>query len=454
MPKPTKRVYFGTDGIRGPYGGPVVNEDFFARLGKAAALWLKSRGGASGKVLIGRDTRSSGADLVRALGAGLQEGGAGAVSAGIVPTPAVSGAVVRSGALLGAVVTASHNPAGDNGVKFFGPDGGKLSDEEEAAIEALIEPASGTPRGVPADAEELPGEAILEAYVAAATRILPSESLKGWTIALDTANGATCNSSSAVLYRLGARLTCIGDAPDGTNINKGVGSEHPEGLAALVLASGARIGIAHDGDGDRCVLCDEKGCVLDGDEVLTILATHAMARGQLAGNTLVVTIQSNLGVDAAVKAAGARVVRTPVGDRYVAQGMRSEGASLGGESSGHIVCFDLGPTGDGLAAALKVIAVMTETGKPLSELRKALRKFPQASAGLTVREKKPVDSLPTLCAAMGKLEQSLGSSGRILVRYSGTESKIRFLVEGADDAIVGAGLQSLVEAARKDLDVL
>jgi phosphoglucosamine mutase len=454
MPKATKRQYFGTDGVRGPYGGPVVNEDFFARLGKAAALWLHARGVAAGKVLIGRDTRASGADLVRALGAGIQEAGAVAVSAGIVPTPAVSGAVVRSGAALGAVVTASHNPASDNGVKFFGADGAKLSDEDEAAIEALIEPASGAPKGVPSDAEELPGEAILEPYVTAATRILPAGSLRGWMIALDTANGATCNSSSAVLYFLGAKLTCIGDTPDGSNINKGVGSEHPEGLASLVLTSGSRLGIAHDGDGDRCVLCDEKGCVLDGDEVLTILATHALARGTLAGNTLVVTIQSNLGVDAAVKAAGGRVVRTPVGDRYVAQRMRAEGASLGGESSGHIVSFELGPTGDGLAAALKVVAVMAETGKPLSELRKVLRKFPQASAGLTVREKKPVDTLPALCAAMTKLEQSLGSSGRILVRYSGTESKIRFLVEGADDAIVGAGLESLVAAARQDLDVL
>jgi len=454
MDKPVKRQYFGTDGIRGPFGGPVVNEDFFARIGKAAARWLESRGIQGGKVLIGRDTRASGADLVRALGVGLNSAGASAVSAGIVPTPAVSAAVVHTGASLGAVVTASHNPAADNGVKFFGADGAKLSDEDEAAIESFIEPSDGKAKVVPDDGEELPGESILESYVSASTKILPTKSLKGWTIALDTANGATCNSSSAVLYFMGAKLTCIGDHPDGQNINKGVGSEHPGRLALLVVSSGARLGIAHDGDGDRCVICDEEGSVLDGDEVLTILATHALARGTLVAKTLVVTIQSNLGVDAAVAAAGGRVVRTPVGDRYVAQRMRAEGAALGGESSGHIVNFSVGPTGDGLAAALKVIEVMFETGKPLSRLRKVLKKFPQVSAGLTVREKKPVDTLPHLCAAMTELESKLGSSGRILVRYSGTESKIRFLVEGADDDVVRAGLESLVAAARLDLDVL
>jgi phosphoglucosamine mutase len=449
-----RRIYFGTDGVRGPYGGPVVNEDFFARLGKAAARWLAARGVVSGKVLIGRDTRASGADLVRALGAGLLEGGAAPVSVGIAPTPAVSCAVAVGGAALGAAVTASHNPAGDNGVKFFGPDGAKLSDGDEAAIEALIERDGAGPSPPPPDGEELPGESVVEAYIGEALKILPPEGLSGWTIALDTANGAACNSSSTVLYLLGARLTCIGDVPDGLNINKGVGSEHPEGLSQLVVSSGARLGIAHDGDGDRCVICDETGAVLDGDEILTILALHALARGTLAANTLVVTVQSNMGIEAAVSAAGGRVVRTPVGDRYVAAGMRAEGARLGGESSGHIVNFDFGPTGDGLAAALKVIEVMRETGRPLSELRKALRKFPQLTASLTVRAKKPIESLPRLPAAMKALEAELGASGRILVRYSGTEPKLRFLVEAPTDATARAGIDQLVAAARSDLEVI
>jgi phosphoglucosamine mutase len=446
-----QRTYFGTDGIRGPCGGPVVNEAFFTRLGAAAAGWLASRGLSSPQVLIGRDTRSSGPALVRALGAGLSGGGALPFSLGIVPTPAVSSATRLNGAALGAAVTASHNPASDNGVKFFGPDGAKLSDADESAIESLLGPL---PEPAPASAEELPGEAVLDDYIDVAAQILPPGSLRGWRIALDTANGATCASSPAVLCALGAELLSLGDHPDGHNINDGVGSEHPEALSLLVLSSGARIGIAHDGDGDRCVLCDEQGSILDGDELLAILATHALARGTLARNTLVVTVQSNMGLDAAVAAAGGRVVRTPVGDRYVAERMRAEGALLGGESSGHIVCLDLGPTGDGLAAALRVIAVMRETGRPLSALRGVMRKFPQLSAALTVREKKPIGALPRLPGAVRALEAELGGSGRVLVRYSGTEPKLRLLVEGPTEQVVRSGIERLSAAARADLDVL
>ena len=447
-----QRRYFGTDGVRGPYGGPVINEAFVAALGEAAARWLASRGVASGKVLIGRDTRASGASLVSSLGAGLATGGARPVFLGIVPTPAVSRAVRLDRAALGAVVTASHNPASDNGVKFFGPEGSKLSDADEAEIESLL------PKGVAgrkaADASEIPGESAIEGYVASAARLLPPGSLRGWTIVLDTANGAACASSPTVLWALGAEVVGIGNSPDGTNINQAVGSEHPGALAERVRATGARLGIAHDGDADRCVLCDEKGSVLDGDEILAILATHALANGTLAKHTLVVTVQSNLGVDAAVAAAGGRVVRTPVGDRYVSERMRAEGAVLGGESSGHIVCVDFGPTGDGLAAALKVIGVMLETGRPLSDLRRALRKFPQLAAGLTVREKRPLEGLATLVRAIRDLERDLGASGRVLVRYSGTEPKLRLLVEGPTDAVVRAGIDRLSEAARADLEVV
>jgi phosphoglucosamine mutase len=444
-----KRVYFGTDGVRGPYGGPVVNEAFFARLGAAAARWLESRGVRSGKVLIGRDTRASGAALAQALGAGLLDGGAVPVSVGIVPTPAVSRAASLSGAALGAVITASHNPASDNGVKFFGPDGAKLTDADESAIEALLGPPGAEPV-----AGDFPGESILESYIDAASRVLPPGSLRGWRIALDTANGATCATSPAVFCALGAELFGIGDRPDGLNINDGVGSEHPKGLSELVLSSRARFGVAHDGDGDRCVLCDELGHILDGDEVLAILATHALARGTLARKTLVVTVQSNLGLDRSIGKAGGKVVRTDVGDRYVAERMRAEGASLGGESSGHILFSDLSPTGDGLNAALRVAGVMADTGRPLSELRKALGRFPQMSAALVVREKKPIDSLPGLKEAIRALEWDLASSGRVLVRYSGTEPKLRLLVEGPTEAVVRSGLEQLTAAARAELDVL
>jgi phosphoglucosamine mutase len=447
-----KRIYFGTDGIRGPYGGPVINEAFVAGLGAAAARWLESRGVRAGKVVIGRDTRASGAPLLRALGSGLLGCGARAFALGILPTPAVSRAARLNGAALGAVITASHNPASDNGVKFFGADGAKLADEDEARIESFIDGSASYP-ALPAD-EELPGEAVLEGYVEAAARILPAGSLAGWKVALDTANGATCSSSPSVLAALGAEIASLGNRPDGHNINDGVGSEHPEALARLVLSSGARIGIAHDGDGDRCVLCDELGAVLDGDEVLAILGTHALSKGTLAQKTLVVTVQSNMGLDAAIRAAGGVVLRTAVGDRYVAEGMRASGATLGGESSGHIICSDFGPTGDGLASALRVVGVLLETGRPLSQLRKAMRKFPQLSAALTVREKRPLESLPALSAAIRELEAELKGSGRVLVRYSGTEPKLRLLVEGPTDSAVRSGIDRLGAAARRDLQVL
>ncbi|MES2694633.1 MAG: phosphoglucosamine mutase [Verrucomicrobiota bacterium] len=462
------RKYFGTDGVRGVYGGPVVNEDFAARLGAAAVLWLRGPGerrqlvtpsaglaverreaGGVGRILIGRDTRASGAALEAAVARGLRAAGAEPISLGVLPTPAVARAVRESGARLGVVITASHNPASDNGIKFFGANGVKLTDADEAAIEALL--------GDSIHAEMGPVDTIdgaIDDYIAAAKALLPAWALGGWKIVLDTANGATCHTSGSVLRQLGAEVLGIGDAPDGKNINAGVGSEHPTSLAAKVTAQGARLGIAHDGDGDRCVLCDELGTVLDGDELLTLLALHALPLGRLVKNTLVVTIQSNLGVDAAIGAAGGRVLRTNVGDRYVIERMQAEGATLGGESSGHIICSEVSPTGDGLVAALKVIEVMLATGKPLSELRRGLRKFPQLTAALKVREKIPVDTLPTLPATIRALENELGGLGRVLVRYSGTEPKLRLLIEGPTDEVVRAGMDRLEAATRADLQVL
>ena len=441
------RKYFGTDGVRGPYGGPVVNEGFASRLGYAAAAWLRSRG-ATGRVLIGRDTRFSGAPLEAALARGLAAAGAEPVSLGILPTPAVSRAVRVQRAALGVVITASHNPAEDNGIKFFGAAGVKLTDNEELAIEAQL---PSEPVGVAAQFEAIDGVAD---YLATMTSILPAQALKQWRVVLDTANGATCATSPTVLRALGADVIGLGNSPDGHNINAGVGSEHPEKLAARVTAESARLGIAHDGDGDRCVLCDERGEVLDGDEILTLLALHALERGALPRKTLVVTVQSNLGVDAAVTAAGGRVLRTAVGDRYVIERMLAEGATLGGESSGHVICSEIAPTGDGLVAALKVIEVMVATGKPLSELRRALKKFPQLSAAVKVREKKPLESLPKLRGEIASLERELGDKGRVLVRWSGTEPKLRLLVEGPTDEIVKSGMERLKAAAKSELEVV
>jgi phosphoglucosamine mutase len=379
----------------------------------------------------------------------LRAAGAEPISLGVLPTPAVARAVRTAGARLGVVITASHNPAADNGIKFFGPGGMKLTDEEEALIERhLGAPVRAAERAVETEA----GAA--EDYIATAQALLPAGALAGWRIVLDTANGATCGTSPAVLRGLGAEVTGVGDTPDGNNIHAGVGSEHPERLAEIVRGSGARLGIGHDGDGDRCILCDERGEVLDGDEILTLLATHALAQGRLAKNTLVVTVQSNLGVDAALAAAGGRVLRTAVGDRYVIERMLAEGATLGGESSGHIICADISPTGDGLVAALKVIEVMLATGRSLSDLRRVMRKFPQRTAALKVREKIPLEKLPGLSAAICALEGELGASGRVLVRYSGTEAKLRLLVEGPTDAVVADGLARLNAAVRAELAVL
>jgi phosphoglucosamine mutase len=442
-----KRQYFGTDGVRGPYGGPVINEAFAERLGWAVARWLKGEG----RVLIGRDTRASGASMERAVTRGLQRGGTEPLSLGVVPTPAVARAVLREKAALGVVITASHNPAADNGIKFFGPCGLKLTDEEEVEIERELSVAQARPQADRA-VRRWPGAAA--DYVEATQALLPMNALVGWRVVLDTANGATCETSPVVFRALGAEVIGLGNSPDGQNINAGVGSEHPEQLAARVRESGAKLGVAHDGDGDRCVLCDERGAVLDGDEILTILAIHALRFGTLPKRTLVITVQSNLGVDAAIGLAGGRVCRTSVGDRYVIERMLEEGATLGGESSGHVICAEISPTGDGLVAALKVIEVMLVTGKPLSELRRVLTRFPQLSLALRVRQKKPLELLPGINSAIRALEAELDSKGRVLVRYSGTEAKLRLLVEGPTDEIVRDGIARLETAVRAELDVV
>ena len=443
-----KRRYFGTDGVRGPFGGPLVNPAFASRLAAAAGTWVHRTNPANSHlpVLIGRDTRASGEVLLAAVAAGIRAAGLEPVSLGVLPTPAVARAVRSSSAALGVVITASHNPAQDNGIKFFGLGGVKLTDADELAIEGCLDQVEVGP----AEAVETRAGAA-EEYAAAAAALLPAGALRGWRIVLDTANGATCATSPRVLRQLGADVHGIGDRPDGANINAGVGSEHPEPLATRVVSTGARLGIAHDGDGDRCVLCDELGAVLDGDEIMTILALHALAAGRLPQKMLVTTVQSNLGVDAAVKAAGGRVRRTAVGDRYVIEGMTAEGAALGGESSGHIICADVSPTGDGLIAALRVLEVMRATGKPLSELRRGLRKFPQLTAAITVQEKRPLEECPTITATIAKLESELGAYGRVLVRYSGTEPKLRLLAEGPDQPTVEAALGRLMLAVRVDV---
>jgi len=445
-----KRQFFGTDGIRGVYGGPIINENFAQRIGVAAGRFVsRTKSDGSLRVILGRDTRASGKALLNAVAAGLASLGLDCEILDVVPTPAVAVAVAREKAAFGVVITASHNPASDNGIKFFGPNGTKLNDAQELEIEGLI----------PAEIPTLLGRGNFSAdggsgYVEAAKKLLPANALAGWKIVLDTANGATYQTSPGVLRYLGADLTLLGAEPDGANINLGVGSEHPDKLTQRVRETGARLGIAHDGDGDRCVFCDENGEMLDGDEVLTLLAVDALSRSALAKNTLVVTVQSNLGVDTAIASAGGRVLRANVGDRYVIERMRAEGAKLGGESSGHFICADVSPTGDGLVAALKVLGVMLRTGKPLSELKRVLIKFPQITRALCVKEKKPLETLPHLPIAIQQVERDLGERGRVLVRFSGTEPKLRLLVEAATKEIAEATMARLETVARTDLEVL
>lgn len=438
------RRYFGTDGIRGPYGGPVINPSFAFRLGWAAGSW-SAAGNGTGEVLLGRDPRASGEALLEAVAAGISAAGLRPVSLGILPTPAVARAVQLRGATLGVVITASHNPASDNGIKLFAASGRKLTDADESAIEARLEAA-------PAPQDSIVPEhcPVVHEYRAWAATLLPTDALKGWRLVVDCAHGATCATTPAVLRQLGAEVIALGVSPDGRNINAGVGSEHPGTLLATVRSTGARVGLAHDGDGDRLVLCDETGTLLDGDDLLTLLALDALDRGALPGRTLVVTEQSNLGVDAALARRGGRVLRTPTGDRQVIARMRAEGATLGGETSGHIVCGELSPTGDGLVAALRMLDLLLRTGEPLSRLRRQWERFPQRTRALRVRSRPPLASLPTLSAGMTALGGDLAGRGRVLVRYSGTEPLLRLLVEAPSEAEAAAGLARLEVAVRAE----
>lgn len=445
--------YFGTDGIRGCYGAPIMCSEFAYRLGDALGRYLKhTRPGKALYVVIGRDTRSSGGILSDALITGLNQHEIYVHNAGIVPTPAVARAVLEQQADMGIAVTASHNPACDNGIKLFDQQACKLTDEQEQLIESMIDQEPPAPEKFP-EPKSFPLDAS-SFYVNYLRSLMDQHCLNDWSIVLDLANGATVETTPAVFRRWGATLHLIGNSPDGQNINEGVGSECPEQLARAVLKHKARIGIAHDGDGDRFVVCDETGCVVDGDIVLALFGKYAIQAGTLVANTLTATIHSNLGLDRALSDAGGRVERVDVGDRNVARRMRELGTNVGGESSGHIIFSDFATTGDGLLAAIKVIELMRQTGKPLSELRKEVTLFPQHTLNLRVTEKRPLETLSGLQSAIAQVEKAFGEDGRVLVRYSGTEPKLRLLVEGRDEAAVVQKLKEIETAVRNDLDII
>ena len=445
--------YFGTDGIRGPFGGDLINPELAYRLGSALGRYLTQlKPGMPLNAVIGRDTRLSGPALADALIQGLNQHGVYVHDLGIVPTPTIAQSLLEQQADLGIAVTASHNPAADNGIKLFDGCACKFDDDEEARIEALVDAEPPVPAELP-----LPKSYPLDAaafYINYVRSLMDQNCLAGWKIVLDLANGATSETTPAVFERWGAELVLIGDNPDGENINRGVGSEHPELLGEAVVKHGANLGIAHDGDGDRVVVCDGTGAVVDGDILLGLFGIYAMRSGALKQDTLVATIQSNLGLDHAVREAGGKVERADVGDRNVARVMREIGSNVGGESSGHIIFSDFATTGDGLLAAVKLIDLMCHTKKPLSELRQEIRLFPQATLNLRVAEKKPLAALDTLSRTIAAVEKDFGADGRVLVRYSGTEPKLRMLVEGKDEKRVVNALKDLEKAACSDLDVV
>ena len=446
------RKLFGTDGVRGIANVEPITVGSALRLVQSAVRAL-AKEESYPVVIVGRDTRASGEMLESAIAAGLAASGVQVLLSGIVPTPAVAFLVPFHRALFGIMITASHNPFQDNGIKFFGADGYKLSDELELAIEseyfssAASRLANGKSIGRIRQIQEA-----TEEYVAFAASTVPKDlSLAGIKVLVDSANGAAYRTTSIVLSKLGAEVDLRFGTPDGFNINLDCGSNHPSTLSRLVQQSGAAFGIAHDGDADRVLFCDEQGVPLDGDELLAIAAADLLARNQLRGNTLVATVMSNFGLDEVLGRDGGKVLRTDVGDRFVIDAMVQHQLNFGGEQSGHLIFRDFSTTGDGLIAALQIMAIMARTGKTLSELRQILHKIPQVLRNLTVREKLPFEQFGGLTERVAEAESRLHGKGRVLLRYSGTEPKARLLLEGPDADELNELAEGIVEELAKNL---
>jgi phosphoglucosamine mutase len=430
------RKYFGTDGVRGRANAGSMTPDVVMRIGMAAGQ-LHRRGGHRHRVVIGKDTRLSGYMIEQALTAGLLASGMDVFLLGPVPTPAVAMLTRSMRADLGVMISASHNPYQDNGIKIFGPDGYKLSDEQELKIEALIDAPA---QDALASASDIGRAKRIDdagaRYIEFAKRTYPGESnLDGLRIVIDTANGAAYKTAPTALWELGAEIFVIGEDPNGLNINDKVGSTAPHAMCERVREVRADIGIALDGDADRVIICDEKGNVIDGDQIMALIATSWAERGQLKGGGLVSTIMSNLGLERYLKGAGLSLVRTKVGDRYVVEHMRAHGFNVGGEQSGHIVLSDYATTGDGLLAALQVLAEVVRQGKPVSEVCNLFTPLPQLLKNVRFSGGQPLDD-SKVKAAIVDAEKRLGNQGRLVIRPSGTESLIRVMAEGEDEQLV------------------
>ena len=439
--------YFGTDGIRGEYGGDCVNEKFFEGLGAAVSehLHLKFPNKALPKIAIAGDTRFSSELLKNAFCAGLR--GVEVEDFGCVPTPALAFGVLRQKADFGVMITASHNPYTDNGIKFFDENARKASDEAQTQIEELFD-AKAKPAGGAAVVKKID---MRSGYIEKMSSILPQNCLRGMKIALDCANGATAGISGEVLRGYGAEVFEIGVSPDGKNINNNIGSEHPEALAALVKETGAFIGLAHDGDGDRLVVCDEFSNKIAGECVMGLIALSAKRENALKGGAIVTTVQSNTGMDESLKKSGIGVYRSGVGDRLVMRLMLEKGCEIGGENSGHYIFMDVSPCGDGLAAAVKLLATLMKLRIKVSQMGGVVSLYPSIQKAVKVARKTPIDKAPNLSKAIAQIEKKMAGRGRILIRYSGTENKIRLLVEGSDAAFNEEAMALLLKNVEIDL---
>jgi phosphoglucosamine mutase len=435
------RKYFGTDGVRGRANAGSMTPDVVMRIGMAAGH-LHRRGGHRHRVVIGKDTRLSGYMIEQALTAGLLASGMDVFLLGPVPTPAVAMLTRSMRADLGVMISASHNPFHDNGIKIFGPDGYKLSDEQELKIEALIDKPAKDALAASHDIGR--AKRIEDAgarYIEFAKRTYPGESnLDGLRIVIDTANGAAYRTAPTALWELGAETIVLGVEPNGTNINDKVGSTAPEAMCERVREVRADIGIALDGDADRVIICDEKGNVIDGDQIMALIASSWAQRGQLKGGGLVSTVMSNLGLERYLQGQGLSLARTKVGDRYVVEHMRAHGFNVGGEQSGHIVLSDYATTGDGLLAALQVVSEVVRQGKPVSEVCNLFEPLPQLLKNVRFAGGKPLEDA-NVKQAINAAEKRLGNQGRLVIRPSGTEPLIRVMAEGDDAGMV----QQIVE---------
>ncbi|UYY57434.1 phosphoglucosamine mutase [Sphingomonas sp. S2-65] len=441
------RKYFGTDGIRGATNASNMTAAMAMKVGMAAGCHFL-RGDHRHRVVIGKDTRLSGYMLENAMVAGFTSVGMDVVLVGPMPTPAVAMLTQAMRADMGVMISASHNPYADNGIKLFGPDGFKLSDADELAIEALID----------GDVQLAPSSEIGRArrvddaggrYIHFAKSTFPADlRLDGLKIVIDCANGAAYQVAPSALWELGAEIIAIGVTPNGKNINDGVGSTSPQTLCETVVASGAHIGIALDGDADRLIVVDETGKVVDGDQLMALIAGGWARQGRLAGGGLVATVMSNLGLERHLSAQGLGLIRTSVGDRYVLEKMRSSGYNVGGEQSGHIILSDYATTGDGLVAALQVLAEIVRAGAPASEVLHRFDPLPQLLKNVRFQGGKPLDD-PRVKDVIAAAEAELNGNGRLVIRASGTEPVIRVMAEGDDQGQVETVVDRICNAVRE-----